>query len=118
MFLIESKAYHILTKTSSLAMCSPQAHTSPPNTFSDCSKNKRHSKYQFFIKLIMHQHIIIKVRNNMIRNSSLTENLQQNSISVKRAGWSWSFLDCLYLNLKKSSVKRCSNIFKFGSYNV
>lgn len=39
MFFIESKAYHILTKTSSLAMCSPQAHTSPPNTFGNCSKN-------------------------------------------------------------------------------
>lgn len=75
MFLIESKAYHILTKTSSLAMCSPQAHTSPPNTFGDCSKNKRHSKYQFFIRLIMHQHIIIKVRNNMIRNKQFNRKI-------------------------------------------
>lgn len=75
MFFIESKAYHILTKTSSLAMCSPQAHTSPPNTFGICSKNKRHSKYQFFIRLIMHQHLIIKVRNNMIRNKQFNRKI-------------------------------------------
>lgn len=69
-FFLYRETYQIFTKTSSLAMCSPQAQTSPPNTFGDCSKYKRHSKYQFCIKLTMHQHVM-KVRYNMVGNNQL-----------------------------------------------